>query len=90
MSSSTLDLTHLVVVFATLICVVSVAAVLLSNRHELTKIPQDVIAEMVFNFIRDHDVEPLSGKRCSFDPEDPNPAKKRKQAMTIGSERRNA
>ncbi len=62
MSSRTFDLTHLVVMFATLICIVSVAAVLLSNEGP-TKIPHDIIAEMVCHVIRDHDVQPLSGKR---------------------------
>ncbi len=79
MSSSALDLTHLVVVFMTIIHVVSVAAALLSNRHEPTKIPHDGIAEMVYDFIREHDVQLLSGKRCSSDPDDPHPIKKRKQ-----------
>ena len=61
MSSPTFDLTHLVIVFAMLICVVSVATVLLSN-HRPTQIPDDVITEMVYNFIGDHDVWPLSQK----------------------------
>ncbi len=78
MSSSALDLTHLVVVFMTIIRVVSVAAALLSNRHEPTEISDDVIAEMVYDFIREHDVQPLSAKTCSSDPDDAHPIKKRK------------
>ena len=78
MSFSALDHTHLVVVFTTIIRVDSVAAVLLSNRHEPTEIPVDVIAEMVYDFICEHDVRPLSGKMCSSDPDDAHPIKKRK------------
>jgi hypothetical protein len=52
--------------------------VVLSNRHEPTKIPLDYIAEMVYDFARKHDVQPLSGKRRSSDPDDPHPIKKRK------------
>ena len=55
MSSHTFDLTHLVVVLIMLICIVSVAAVLLSNDGP-TKIPRDVIAEMVHHVICNHDV----------------------------------
>jgi hypothetical protein len=58
---------------------VSVAAALLSNRHEPTEITQDVILEVVFSFICDHDVGLLSGKTRSSDPDDPHPAKKQKQ-----------
>ena len=79
MSSSTLDLAHLVVMFMMLIHVVSVAVVLLSNRHQPTKIPHNVIEEMVYEFIRGHNVRPLLGKRCSSDPDDPHQTKKRKQ-----------
>jgi hypothetical protein len=59
MSSSTLDLTRLTIVFTTRIHMVSVAAGLLSNRHQLNKIPHDVIEEMVCEFIHDHNVWPL-------------------------------
>ena len=34
---------------------------------------------MVFNFIHDHNVQPLSRKRHSSDADDPHPTKKRKQ-----------
>ena len=78
MSTPSFDPTPIVVVFAELICVVSVAMVLLSN-HGLTQIPDNVIAETVYNFIRDHDVWPLSSKRHSSDADDPHPTKKRKQ-----------
>ena len=74
----TFDLTHLVVVFTTLIRISSVAALLLSNDGP-TKIPHDVIAEMVRHVIRDHDVQPLSGKRQSSGATDVHPTKKRKQ-----------
>ena len=62
MLTPTFDPTPIVVMFAALIRVVSVATALLSN-HGPTRIPDDVIAEMVYNFIRDHDVQPLSQKR---------------------------
>ena len=78
MSTPTFDPTPIVVVFAELICVVSVAMVLLSN-HGLTQIPDNVIAETVYNFIRDHDVRPLSQKRHSSDADDPHPTKKQKK-----------
>ncbi len=64
--------------FAVLICVVSVAMVLLSN-HETAWIPDIVITEMVYNFIHDHDVWPLSQKRHSSDADDRHPTKKWKQ-----------
>ena len=70
MSTPTFDLTTFVVLFTVLICVVSVAMVLLSN-HRLTQIADNVIAEMVTNFIRDHHVRPLSQKRHSSDADDP-------------------
>ena len=78
MSSRTFDLTHLVVVFTTLICIVLVAMVLLSSDRP-TEIPHDVIAEMVRHVIRDHDVQLLSGKRQSSGATDLHPTKKRKQ-----------
>ncbi len=85
MSSPTFDLTHLVVMFAMLIRVVSVAAALLSHDGP-TKIPRDVIAEMVHHVIHDHDVLLLSGKRQSSDATDLHPPKKRKQ-IKYNSER---
>ena len=78
MSSRTVDLTHLVVVFTMLIRIVSVAVVLLSNDGP-TKIPHDVIAEMVRHVIHDHDVQLLSGKRQSSGATDLHPTKKWKQ-----------
>ena len=64
--------------FTMLICIVSVAAVLLSNDGQ-TNIPHDFIAEMVRHVICDHDVQPLSGKRQSSNATDLHPTKKRKQ-----------
>ena len=78
MSSPTFNLTHLVVMFAMLIRIVSVATMLLSNNG-LTEIPRDVIAEMEHHVIRDHDVQPLSGKRQSSDATDLHPPQKQKQ-----------
>ena len=76
-SIPTFDLTPVVVMFAALIQVVSVATVLLFN-HAPTQIPDDVIAEIVYNFIRDHDVQPLPQKRHCSNADDPHPTKKRK------------
>ena len=78
MSSPTLNLTDLVVMFVMLICVVSVAVALLSHDGP-TKIPRDVIAEMVRDVISEHDVQPLSGKRQSSGATDLHPTKKQKQ-----------
>ena len=78
MLTPTFDFTPVVVVFAVLIHVVSVAITLISN-HGLTQIPDNLIAEMGYNFICDHDVWPLSQKRHSSDADDPHPTKQWKQ-----------
>ncbi len=78
MPTPTVYLTQAVVEFAILIRVVSVAMTLLSN-HGPTQIPDDVIAEMVYNLTCDHDVWPLSWKRHSSDADDPHPTKMGKQ-----------
>ena len=66
MPAPTYDPAPIVVAFAVLICVVSVATALLFN-HGRTQIPDNAVAEMVYNFIHDHDVWPLSQKRHSSD-----------------------
>jgi hypothetical protein len=57
---------------------VSVAAALLSINGP-TQIPDDFIAEMIYNFICDNCVWPLSRNRHSSNADDPHPTKKQKQ-----------
>jgi hypothetical protein len=78
MLDSMADLTHIIMVFATLNHAVAVLASLPSHLDDILRIPHDVIAEMVLDTIRKHRIAPLFQKSQSsgLGDGDPNPWKK--------------
>lgn len=85
MLDCTIDLTHLIVTFAIIVCTTPIATALQSCNDEAPQIPCNIIADMVFATIREDGVASLCMKRPSAPMDDPEQYKKPKLIDMTGN-----